>query len=90
MLMKPATEVITNTQSKGILHTSPTGGEEYHLILCILVYPGTNNFCEEVETAWLEILEAKFKYTHKSQGDLRPPRGCSHKGTHDQQVSYFQ
>lgn len=59
MLMKPEMQVITNTQKN---RTHYAGGTEYNSILHISVHSGTNNFCHEVETAWLEILEDKFKY----------------------------
>lgn len=87
ILMKPEMEVITTTQEDRILYTLTTGETEYNLILHVSTHSGTNNFCHEVETAWLEILEAKFKYTSQSQNDQGPVRGCSHKSKRDPRCS---
>lgn len=87
MLMKSKMEAMTNTQENWILYTLTTGGTEDNLTLLISMHSGINNFCHEVETAWLEILEDKFKYIRQSQKDLGPPRGCSPNSKHDPRYS---
>lgn len=59
--------IITNTQESWRLHSLATAAREYHLLLPIPVHSGTENVCQEANTAQLGILEDKFKCFHQCQ-----------------------